>query len=51
MSDLDTFFIKQIDPISIVDDDGWNLPNERLDVSYYCYNFENLLFSNVPSSN
>jgi hypothetical protein len=30
------FFIKQIDPISIIDDDGWNLPNERPDISDYC---------------
>jgi hypothetical protein len=27
------FFIKQIDPIFVVDDDDWSLPNERLDVS------------------
>lgn len=33
------YFIKQIDPMSIIDNDDWSLPNERLDVSYYCSNF------------
>jgi hypothetical protein len=39
MVGVDFFFIRQIDPMFIVDDDDWSLPNERIDVSDYCENF------------
>jgi hypothetical protein len=31
-------FLKQIDPMFIIDDDDWS-PNDRLYVSDYCENF------------